>query len=407
MLLLKLSFRNVFRNFRRSLLTAMVIGIGLGAVIFTDAYIQGLEQNMITSATDAFLGHGQIHATGYRAAREVEKVIVRGPALQQKLSHDPLVSLSTARAQSFGMLSSASDVASILVNGIDRENEAKLTPIKKAIRQGSYFTATGKRQILIGEKLARNLSVVIGDRVVLTLAQAHTGELSQEMFRVSGIFRFGSDGVDKSMALIQLSDAQRLLGLGQNFHELAVRFVAGANGSGGAEDFEARYSKGGNEALGWRKLMPEFQSILDMLSVTTMVVIFIVFGIVALSVMNCLFMAFYERIFEFAVLRAIGTRPYQMALMIMMEAAVLAVLGVLIGLLIGGGATGLMALWGLDYGGMEMQGVTLKDRVYPVVAFVQFGVYPLLFLGFSILVAVYPAIHTARLVPAKAMKVGQ
>ena len=393
MLLLKLSFRNVFRNLRRSILTASVIGIGLGAVIFTDAYILGMERNMIKSATDTFLGHGQIHQVGYPAAREVEKVVLKGPLLIQQIAQDKKVSGYTSRVQSIGMLSSASDVASILVSGIDPEKEAQMTPIQKAVKEGAYFRETGSREILIGQKLAKNLSVGLGDRLVLTLAQASTGELSQEMFRVSGIFRFGSNRIDESMALIKIGDAQRLLGIGQDFHELAVRFNEPNPSAETLAQFEKAYSKEGNEALGWRQLMPEFQAILDMMGYVTGATIVIVFGIVALSVMNCLFMAFFERIFEFAVLRAIGTRPYQMALMVTLEAAVLSALGV--------------AVWGIDYGGIEMQGVTMQESVFPVVNWKQFFLYPLFFFGFSVLVGLYPAIHTARLVPAKAMKAGQ
>ncbi|OGG96095.1 MAG: hypothetical protein A2508_06640 [Candidatus Lambdaproteobacteria bacterium RIFOXYD12_FULL_49_8] len=407
MLLLKLSFRNVFRNLRRSILTASVIGIGLGAVIFTDAYILGMERNMIKSATDTFLGHGQIHQVGYPAAREVEKVVLKGPLLIQQIAQDKKVSGYTSRVQSIGMLSSASDVASILVSGIDPEKEAQMTPIQKAVKEGAYFSETGSREILIGQKLAKNLSVGLGDRLVLTLAQASTGELSQEMFRVSGIFRFGSNRIDESMALIKIGDAQRLLGIGQDFHELAVRFNEPNPSAETLAQFEKAYSKEGNEALGWRQLMPEFQAILDMMGYVTGATIVIVFGIVALSVMNCLFMAFFERIFEFAVLRAIGTRPYQMALMVTLEAAVLSALGVFMGLVIGGGFTGILAVWGIDYGGIEMQGVTMQESVFPVVNWKQFFLYPLFFFGFSVLVGLYPAIHTARLVPAKAMKAGQ
>lgn len=403
-LYLKLAVRNLFRNKRRSFIAGTAIGIGLAALIFTDALMVGMERNMIASATESFMGEGQIHLAGFRESYDVEKTIAGQAQVVEQLQHDPIISHFSRRVMSFAMITSPSNVSSVSMVGIDPGQERYLSQIDEAITSGSYFSGDDKHDIVIGNKLAELLEVSLGDRVVLTVAQAYTGDLSQEMFRVSGIYHINIQEMDQAMAFVHLPQAQSMLGLRDQIHEIALRFTDSKYGGDINLPFWERYSRDGNEAVGWPILMPDLKAAFELSSFATWLIGFILFGVVALGIINTLFMSLYERMFEFGVLRAVGTRSSVMALLIVFEAGTLAALSITLGIILGGLATGIMAKIGINYIGIEFSGVTFRKLLYPVLQVKQFVIYPMVVFVFTILMGLYPALFAAKMSPAKAMR---
>jgi len=130
----------------------------------------------------------------------------------------------------------------------------------------------------------------------------------------------------------------------------------------------------------------------------------ILFGVVAFGIINTLFMSLHERMFEFGVLRAVGTRPFRMALLILFEACFLAVLSIALGAILGFISTYITTKTGIDYRGIEMMGVTMRELLYPVLNLKQFIYYPFWVFVFTAFTGIYPAIHAARMLPAEAMR---
>jgi len=403
-LFIKLAWRNLFRNKRRTIIAGSAIGIGLAALMFVDALIIGMEANMIQSATASFMGEGQIHREGYRETMEVEKTINDLPAVLESLSHDDEVAHYTPRAMSFTMISSPANVLAGSMVGVAPETEPFLSHFDEALVEGDYFWGDSRYDVLMGAKLAELLEVGLGDRIVATVAKAHSGELSQEMFRVSGIYRFGTEEMDKGMVLVRLPVAQEMLGLEGQAHEVALTFGDVQDETARHEAFWRRYSTDGNEALGWRDLMPQLSGALQMTSFTTLIVGLVLFALVSLGIINTLFMSLYERMFEFGVMRAVGTRPFGIGRLVVFEAGALAALSIVLGLAIGLAVTYAFVHHGIDYSGIEFAGVTFRQLLYPQFNLRQFTVFPAAVFLFTILVGLYPAVYAARMNAAEAMR---
>ncbi len=403
-LLFKLAWRNVLRNKRRTVLSGIAVGIGLASLMFVDGLYVGMLESMIRTATDTFLGQGQVHAQGFRDTLEVDKTINNSEAFMKSLETENLVSDFSPRTVSFGMLSSASGVNSVLLYGIEPDTERHISMIDEAVRQGNYLTPPGTGQILIGSKAAETLEVETGDRLVLTMAQAGTGELSQDMFRVTGIFHMGIREIDSDMAFINIKQAQELLALDRDVHEISLKFNDINDAGDRSLEFWEKYSEQDNEALGWKDLMPQLDSVIGMTDISNLIITSLVFAIVAVIIMNTLFMSLYERIFEFGVLRAVGTRPVNMALIIFFEATSLSLISIIIGLGIGYVFMYIFSVYGINYKGIEFAGVTITELIYPVVRPRQFTVFPVLIFIFSFIAAIYPAVFAAKLTPARAMQ---
>lgn len=401
---IKLAWRNIFRNKRRSFIAGTAIGIGLASLIFVDALIIGMKRNMIHSATSSFLGEGQIHREGFRKTQEVEKTINRLDWVVSNLNQETIVKHFTLRVMSFAMINSASNMSAVNLVGVAPSTERYLSQIDEALKEGSYFEEGARRNIIIGSKLAEILEVGLDDRIVITVAQAETGDLSQEMFRVSGIYHFNVREMDRGMAFVRLEKAQQMLGIGNDVHEIAINFTDPQFGQDENLPFWKKYSQYGNNAEGWTDILPQLKGALEISTFSTYIVGLILFGVVALGIINTLFMSLHERMFEFGVLRAVGTRPFGIARLIIFEAGALAVLSIGIGIILGFLITYLTSKVGIDYTGIEFAGITFRELLYPVLKLKQFIFYPFWVFVFTEIAGIYPAVYAARIVPADAMR---
>ncbi len=404
LIFIKLAWRNLFRNKRRTIIASIAIGIGLAALIFADALWVGIEQNMVKTATASFLGDGQIHRADFRDTQAVEMTINQLDEVVEGLSQEVIVQQFTPRTFAFGMITSSANVSAISLVGVQPSTEQFLSQIDDAITEGAYFEGDNDRDIVIGAKLAELLEVTLGNRVVVTVAQAESGDLSQEMFRISGIYHLGDDAMSGGMAFVRLEKAQEMLAIGSGVHEIAIKFTDTKYGQDKDLPFWERYSQRDNEALGWPEILPQLQAAFEMSKYSKYIMGVILFGVVIFGIINTLFMSLYERMFEFGVLRAVGTRPFGMARLILFEAGALAIVSIVLGAILGFALTWIFTKIGIDYTGIEMMGVTIQELIYPVMTIKPFILYPIWVFIFTIITGLYPARYAAKIVPVIAMR---
>lgn len=401
---IKLAWRNIFRNKRRTIIASIAIGIGLAALIFVDGLLIGMKDSMIRSATGSFLGEAQIHLEGYRQTREVNETINQAEKVQSELEQAQVVKNFTSRVMSYAMITSAANVRSVQMVGVKPQSEKNLSKIDEAIREGSFFEGNSPRDVLIGSELAEILEVGLGDRVVITVSQAESGDLSQEMFRISGLFHFNTQEMDKGMVFIQLDKAQNMLNIGERIHEIALQFQNIQDSMNPEWPFWERFSQWGNEAASWTEMLPQLNAVFEMTAISRLVMFILIAFVVVFGIINTLFMSLYERLFEFGVLRAVGTRPGGVLRLMIFEAGALGIISAGIGIVLGLTVTAVLAHTGIDYRGIEFAGSTIRELIYPVLNVYQFIFYPLGIIAFTSLVGLYPAITAARMSITDAMR---
>ncbi len=400
----RLAWRNIFRNKRRTYITGTAIAIGLAALIFLDALYLGMANNMIASATASFTGEAQIHARGFLDSRDPALTVSNLDRVEAELARDRKVRAFTVRTLSQAMITSTANVEPIQLVGVRPDTEKALSQVDDVIRDGAFFAGSDPQDIVIGSKLADLLEVGVGDRVVVTVSQARTGALSQDLFRVSGIYRFNIPDLDGGLAFVRIAKAQAMLGIDGGVDEIALTFRDPRISRNESDPFWAAYSTGGNEALGWTRLFPALKSLYDLTQLGTLIIGVILFAVVALGIINTLFMSIYERMFEFGVLRAVGTRPWGIRKLVVQEAGALALLSIGMGVALGLALTLIVSRTGIDYSGVEFGGVTIRNLIYPVLRVRQYIVYPLAVLLFTLLVGLYPAAYASKMSVAGALK---
>ena len=404
LILTKLAWKNIFRNKRRTIIASTAMGIGLAALIFVDAFWMGMEQNTIKTATSSFLGDAQIHREGFRGEREVSLIIRALDELTANLAEEPIVGHFTQRTLAPGMITSPANVSAINLVGVYPPTEKFLSKVDDAITEGAYFEGDNSRDMVIGTKLAEVLEVGLGHRVVVTVVQAKSGEISQEMFRISGIYHFADEEMNRGMVFVRIDKAQQMLAIGNGVHEIALKFTSLAYAQDSALPFWGAYSQHGNEALSWTEILPQLEAILKMSRTSKYIMGIVLFGVVVFGIVNTLFMSLYERMFEFGVLRAVGTRPLRMAQVILFEAGALAIVSIGLGATLGWLVTAIFVHRGIDYTGIEMMGVTMQELIHPIMAVRQFILYPIWIFVFTIIAGLYPARYVAKMTPVDAMR---
>jgi len=409
---LKAAWRNIFRHKRRTFITGTAIALGLAALIFTDAIVKGTLDSMIRTSTGSFSGEGQIHAAGFRETQDPARVISGSGALLERLSRDARVKNLAPRTLSFAMANSAGEVCPVVIVGIAPDAERRFSQVDDAIVEGRFFADAapagtrggGLQDLVLGAKLAETLQARLGDRLVLTVAQAKTENLAQEMFRISGIYRLGLDEMDKGMVFVRLAKSQEMLAIGNGLHQIALTLSDPKAASRPADLFWKEYSEGGNEAVGWPVLFPQLKSFSSISGFTTAILGVLLFGIIALGIINTLFMSVYERMFEFGVLRAVGTRPGGIRKLVAFEAGGLGFLSTGLGIVLGFIITAIVCKTGLDYRGLEYMGMTFQDLLYPIMTVQQFIFYPIIVFLFTVLVGLYPAGYASKMNITKSMR---
>ena len=403
-MLLKLAWRNLWRNRTRTWLSALVIAIGLVAMIFMDTMMVGMNTNMVKNATDSLMGHAQMHALGFRDEQDVKLTINDLDQALLQLEKHPDLKARSLRIVTQSMLSSSGGGEPVLSLGVDPEEEQLLSKFDEAIIEGEYLDSVSGQKLILGWKLAEKLELGLGDRLVLTAADAESGEMVQELFRLSGIFKTGEEKMDASMVLVARKTLQSMLKLEGRIHQIALRYSKLTQDGIPVNPLKKPDDSSKNELLLWTELMPSLYMISQMTDLSMAIMGTILFLIIALGITNTLLMGLYERMFEFGVIKSIGTTPWQAARIMLFEAVCLGFVSIIVGLILALFVTALFANYGIDYIGIEFSGVTFQEKIYPSYKWSRLVLYPFMSLGFTLLASLYPAFKLWKMLPVEALR---
>ena len=403
-MLLKLAWRNLWRNRTRTWLSALVIAIGLVAMIFMDTMMVGMNTNMVKNATDSLMGHAQMHALGFRDEQDVKLTINDLDQALLQLEKHPDLKARSLRIVTQSMLSSSGGGEPVLSLGVNPEEEQLLSKFDEAIIEGEYLDSVSGQKLILGWKLAEKLELGLGDRLVLTAADAESGEMVQELFRLSGIFKTGEEKMDASMVLVARKTLQSMLKLEGRIHQIALRYSKLTQDGIPVNPLKKPDDSSKNELLLWTELMPSLYMISQMTDLSMAIMGTILFLIIALGITNTLLMGLYERMFEFGVIKSIGTTPWQAARIMLFEAVCLGFVSIIVGLILALFVTALFANYGIDYIGIEFSGVTFQEKIYPSYKWSRLVLYPFMSLGFTLLASLYPAFKLWKMLPVEALR---
>jgi ABC-type lipoprotein release transport system permease subunit len=402
-MLIKLSWRNIWRNKRRSQIVVISIIVGVVAIVLMDTLSMGMIRQMLENQIGSHVGHIQIHRNGFNDNKIIQNYLPDAEKVEEVLKSIPDVIAFSERVLTLGLLSSASNSSGVFLVGIHPEEEQDITTIKGSIVKGEYLSGR-EREIVIGEKLGEKLGVELGDKVV-AMASALDGTIGSDVFRIVGLYQTLSSEFDKTYIYIPIQNSQKMMGLSGDVSE----YVFLVENTKEVQDVKAFIkSRLGEkyEVLSYRDLLPTLVMYMDLYKQTIWIFYLIIAIAMVFGIVNTMLMSVFERIQEFGVLMAMGMKNGKLFNMILLEAFFLGLFGTIIGVLIGLIIYYPLTQTGIDFSTFS-EGLTAMGSgaiIFPILTFQGFLSALVIVPFVSVIGAIYPAIRTVRLQPVSAIR---
>lgn len=404
MLILKMAFRNIFRQKRRTILTGLSMMMGFVLAVIFIGWSDGAYNNIIDTFTRNRLGHIQIHEKTYLDRPSLYKTINNISKISETLANTKGVQSWTPRLYSAGLASVGEKSAGVQIIGINPEKETKTTHFNNKIIEGRNFSNHPTKEVIIGKGLAEILKAKVNDEIVI-ISQAADGSIANDLYSIIGISSSGDDISDRMSFYLHLRDAQELLVLEGKLHEIAVTVkklgdVAKIN--------SLLIEKINNPELSvatWQVFAKAFYEAMkaDQEGMWIMLVIIVI--IVAVGVLNTVLMSVLERRREYGVLKAVGTKPHQIIRLVLLEVTILAIFCITIGIGLGFAANSFLSTHGIQLGQAFTYGGMKFETMYAEVNVRSFTIPAVTVLLSAILISLFPAIKAAKTEPAKTMRI--
>jgi ABC-type lipoprotein release transport system permease subunit len=404
-LTLKIAWRNIWRNKRRSLLVIAAIVSGLWGMVYMIAISEGMNQEMVDTAIESGIGHIQIHRAGFLDNMDVTKNIRDTDYFIKKIQGTPHLKAYARRIKVMGLVSSPESSSGVLIWGIDAAREPTVSAVKTYLKDGKFLGGESG-EIYIGKALAEKLKVGVDDKIVL-MAQGLSPDIGSAAFRIKGVFASSSPEFDKFNIYINLADAQELLSMGSRVSEIVIMADSRDSVDGLAEVLRGKLTVSGLEVLTWQQLTPLIVEMINMFKSFNYIIYIIVVLAMAFGIINTILMSVLERTREIGILMAIGTKRRRVFSEVMWEGFFLGIVGLTVGWTVNLLFYAIVSRTGID---LSMWADSLKymggigTTLYPLITLESAVKSTISVLAATQLSALYPAIKIMRLSPVKAIR---
>lgn len=402
MMIVKLAWRSMWRNRRRTIITICSISLGTALAIFLISMQEGMYKKLIDDVVRMNAGYVTVEHREYCEAPSIDLVVPSVEKVRRATQNIPGVEKIKALILGQAMASTGSGSVGVGLIGVEPEVEMEMSPIVGNIRQGRYLKSDDERGVVIGATLADRLDLEPGMKLVVT-SNDSSGELVNEMLRVKGIFTTGMEEADGYLVQVPIDVARRIFHLGEDQATQVGLMLA-------SPDYQSRTIEKLNEqfegselyAFPWQDIMPDLAGFIAVDKGSLYVFQGIIIFLLSFTILNTILMSVLERNREFATLLALGTSPNHLRIQVIIESILLALFGTCLGLVIGGGISFYFTIHGLDMRALMGEGFTVTGFlvdpvVYNYLSYELFAWLGGLVFSLTVIIGLYPAYKSTRI----------
>jgi ABC-type lipoprotein release transport system permease subunit len=398
--LFKMAFRDLGRNRRRSFFSSLALGLGLALLLLMAAFIHGEMSSAIDATIRLQSGHLQVRAKTYdesKSSLKWEDLVENPTQVATQIASLAPVEVATPRLFASGIIAIRNESAGIRIFGIDPASPANAS-YRAGMLSGEFLTADDRQGILVGQALADKLGLKTGDQVNLSVNTSN-GDVASQVFTIRGIYSTQTYAFDSTTVFMPLAKAQAIT---QTENHASTIFVL-LKDAAQTDAVAAALQTSQYEVLTWTKMNEIILQTEDMANSYMVVFYLIVLGVTATVIINTLIMAVFERTREIGILSAIGMKSSQVLALFLAESSLLAVGGILMGLILGGLAVAYFSHYGFYIGNMGITGILLSNTIYTDLTLEDTVALTIIALVVTLLAGLYPALLAARMEPVEAL----
>lgn len=402
---IKLAWRNIWRNWRRTVIALVAIVLGLVLLLFFDGFINGSDQAIFGNAVRLYGGNIQAHDIGYRARSRRLPILPLddADAVVSVATAQPEVVAAAKRISTGGIISSREGSLSVVITAVQPEVEQAYSIQAESVVEGRYLLPGEGDAIYIGRGLADALDVGVGDRVNL-LGRSKQEQMRQRTMTIIGIYDIGMREMEKSAVYMTLEEAQSLYNLRGEVTEVAINLQEIGQETTVVPALAAALP--GYEIDTWDSLRPEIRETLSTKLAFTSAIGFIVILVASIGILNIQLMAVFERTREMGVLAALGMKRRGIMALFLLEGTLIGALGAAVGVTVGLLLLGWIGRTGIDFSfasGMGEMTALMGDRLYPSVSLMDALSRGITVTFIVMLASLWPAWQASRKEPAQAL----
>ena len=403
---LKLAWRNIWRNRRRTLITMASIVVAVFLSVFTRSTQEGQYDNMIRNTVGTFTGYLQVHQTGYWDDQTLDNSIEWTDSLINRIKSNHAVTAVVPRIESFALAASEEQSRPAMIMGIDVEAEKYLSEPKKRLEAGTYFRSNSEKSAIIGVDLAERLNTQIGDSLVL-IGQGYHGMNATGIFEIRGIVAYPNPELNNSLVYLPLQTAQQFFSAPGRVTTAALMLDDPEKVGMVFQNLSTKLPDDKYEVLTWQTMMPELEQAIQADRGSGIIILMVLYMVVGFGILGTVLMMIAERSYEFGVMLAVGTHRQVIARMLSMEVLLMALTGAFAGILLS-----VPVVWYFSLNPIRLTGdMATAIQQYAMEPFIQFSTEVTLFtnqaavvLVITLLFSIIPILKAARLNPIEAMR---
>ena len=399
-----IAFRDLGRNKRRSFFSALALGMGLAMLLLLASFVNGEMSSAIDSTILLQSGHLQVRMKTYDESKSSLKWVdlIEDPSkIVEEITSIPQVSIATPRLFASGMVASGDISAGIRIIGIDPLSKGN-DPYRSGVLSGEFLSPDDREGILVGEPLAKKLGIKAGDQLMLSVNTSN-GDVAEQLFTIRGIYSTATYGFDSVTVFMPLAKTQAIV---KAENHASTIFILIKDKTMAAAVSDAL--KGSDlSVLTWQEMNQMILETENMANSYMFFMYLIVLAITATVIMNTLIMAVFERTREIGILSSLGMKSYRIMLMFLAESSLIAVGGILMGLLLGFVVVGYFSTVGFYIGNLGMTGMLIGNTIYAKLTLADTISLSITAFIITILSGLYPAVMAARMEPVEALHGGK
>ena len=401
--IIKIAWRNIWRNKLRSLIVITSMVLGLWSGLFTVSMSLGLNEERIKSAVNTYLHHVQIHNPSFEYNLDINSLISDPINIEKELEKNNLIKAFSKRIIISAMASTAHGSEGVKVIGIEPKNEIYFSDISKKIIKGNYFSKIKSKPILIGKKLADNLKLDLKKKISVTFIDEN-GDLQRIKFKVGGVFKTGNSLHDGGNVYVNKEDLINLFKYKSSIHEIAIL----ANNIVDSDHLKDQLSNDfpKNKVETWKQISPEMGMVQEIMVPFLYIFMSIILLALSFGIANTMLMAVLERKRELGMLMSVGLNRTKIFLMILFETIFISCVALPIGISMSYLMISYFGQVGIDLSifaeGLEAFG--WKSMLYTKLPFNYYVNITILTLFVTFISSLFPARRALKLDPAEAVR---